>query len=319
VVLVASLAVYVFQETPALRAGGAPGIAQDQRRRQLRVDSGPGTVAPEAGWSTTRARQRSSRSLCGCRRPFRHGPTHAAAAGTELSLRAVTKAPARPRSSRATPAIPHAVERPRTREPAPSAPAAPSVPPGAAPTPGAAFSRRTEWPAEGRLQSLRKDNASAAVAPPSGRRASLRHWLRSRPPPETARPHGTREGSGTERALRSRADPRSSPTGAVGDAHRAIRTRGRTAHGQGPASGEPRTGGALESRRGTETARARQAGRHGRPRGPAGRLSRVRPGSRPHRRLAAETEPPSFRTAFRSRSASRSSSHAPAPRELTVL
>jgi hypothetical protein len=157
VVLVASLAVYVFQETPALRQAARPEISQDQVPDSS-LSTETRTAAPDAGPDAG------------------EGQTERAAEGRLESLRLPPAVPstAQPTPPLATPELivkqkatreelatslrnsPRLSSDLAPREPAPSAPAAPSVPPGAASAPGAAFSRS----AEDRLQSLRKGNVS---------------------------------------------------------------------------------------------------------------------------------------------------------------
>ena len=164
VVLVASLAVYVFQETPALRRAASPEIPQDHAPDSS-VTSRARTGAPEAGWeqTTKSTAEVQSKSL---RLPPPVSPTSPPTPplpGSELSLKEpMTKVPARAVELGATARDPALLSSdPPPREPAPSAPAASSVPPGAAPNPGAVFSQADRsGPVEGRLQLLRKGNAS---------------------------------------------------------------------------------------------------------------------------------------------------------------
>ena len=79
VVLVASLAVYVFQETPALRQAARLETSRGSRRRQRPCRREAATAAPDAGRTmpeghTQSPRHRSGRSPCGCRRRFRPRP-----------------------------------------------------------------------------------------------------------------------------------------------------------------------------------------------------------------------------------------------------
>ena len=138
VVLVASLAVYVFQETPALRQAARPEIAQDHAADSS-VATRAQTGAPEAGWEQTKGTAEvQSKSL---RLPPPVPPTAPPTlplagdrtepqgtddegAGEDRGARGHARNPAFLSSD------------PVPREPAPSAPAAPSAPPGAAPTPG---------------------------------------------------------------------------------------------------------------------------------------------------------------------------------------
>ena len=298
VVLVASLAVYVFQGTPALRQAARPEESQDQAADSS-VSTEARTAAPDVGpdsagrADTERSAQVLSKSL---RLPPPVPPTAPPApplaapeAGLEQEL---MKAPATPRSSWPGSTIPHACRATSAlREPAPSAPGAPSVPQGAAPTPGAVFSQADpSGPTEGRLQSLRKDNASggggAAERPTS---QSPPVALGPAPAPEP------RERMAREQELRNGPSaplPRGSPRLArqrrrrcacVPSAHVVGRltVKDRQAANRELAELLSRVGGAETARR------SRGRRRHGRPRGPAGRLSRVRPGSRPHRLLAA--------------------------------
>ena len=163
VVLVASLAVYVFQETPALRQAARPEISQDHAADSA-VSTGARTAAPEAGREQPKSNTEvQSKSL---RLPPPVPPTASPTPplpGSELSLKEpMIKVPAKAEELGATarnPALFSSDHPPR--EPAPSAPAAPSAPPGAAPTPGAALSQPDRsGPVEGRLQSFRKDRAS---------------------------------------------------------------------------------------------------------------------------------------------------------------
>ena len=156
VVLVASLAVYVFQETPALRQAARPEISQDRVPDSSLTEAR--TAAPDAGADageghTARAAEGRSESL---RLPPAVPPTAQATpplAAPELILKQKATREELATSLRNSPRV---LSDPAPREPVPSAPAAPSVPPGAASAPGAAFSRS----AEDRLQSLRKDYAS---------------------------------------------------------------------------------------------------------------------------------------------------------------
>ena len=92
VVLVASLAVYVFQGTPALRQAARPESPQDQaadgsvssrgRRRRRRM-------TPGCGWGADRARRRGPVGIPAvAARRSANGPTHAASGGTRVEPRA---------------------------------------------------------------------------------------------------------------------------------------------------------------------------------------------------------------------------------------
>jgi hypothetical protein len=156
VVLVASLAVYVFQETPALRQAARPEISEDQVPDSSLTEAR--TAAPDAGADggeghTARAAKGRSESL---RLPPAVPPTAQPTpplAAPELSLKQKATPEELATSLRNSPRV---LSDPAPSEPAPPAPTAPSAPPGAASAPGAAFSRS----AEGRLQPLRKDNVS---------------------------------------------------------------------------------------------------------------------------------------------------------------
>lgn len=176
VVLVASLAVYVFQETPALRRAARPEISQDHaadssvstEARTAAREAAP-TGAPAGGPNTGSEQTKGSA-------PVRSGslrlpppvpptaPPTPPLAAPELSLeqRLMMKPPATAEELAVARGNAALLSRNRApREPLPSAPAAPSAPQGAAPTPGAVFSEADRsGPVEGRLQSLRKDNAS---------------------------------------------------------------------------------------------------------------------------------------------------------------
>jgi len=161
VVLVASLAVYVFQETPALRRAARPEIFQDHAADSS-VSIEARTAAPDTGGGQTeRSAQVRSKSL-GLPQPVPStspptppraepelGPRQELMKGTaeELAAAAANRALL---SSDAAP-----------REPLPSAPAAPSMPQGAPPTPGVVFGRAAPSDSAAvRLRSSRKDNAS---------------------------------------------------------------------------------------------------------------------------------------------------------------
>ena len=131
VVLVASLAVYVFQETPALRQAARPEISQDQVADSS-VSTEARTAAPEAGSEQTRGTaQVVSKSL---RLPPPVPPTAPPTpplAAPELSLKQpMMKVPATLEELAASLRNSRRVSSdPAPREPAPSAPVA-SVPPG---------------------------------------------------------------------------------------------------------------------------------------------------------------------------------------------
>jgi Putative zinc-finger len=171
VVLVASLAVYVFQQTPALRRAASPEIAQDHAADSS-VATRAQTAAPEAGWEQTKGTAEvQSKSLRLPPPVPPTAPTTLPPPGSELSLKEPTmKAPARTEELAATARNPAFLSSdPVPREPAPSAPAAPSAPPGAGPTPGAVFSQADRSdPLEGRLQSFRKDKALGGGAVAEG-------------------------------------------------------------------------------------------------------------------------------------------------------
>jgi hypothetical protein len=172
VVLVASLAVYVFQETPALRRAAQPEVPQDHT-----ADRSVSTEAPTAGplvapvsrpdtgrEQTQGSTQVRSKSLppvpptapptvppaASPAAPEPSGePQRMKAAATAEELAAVNSA--------------RVSSDPALRELRSPVPAAPSGPQDATPTPGAVFSPADRsGPPEGRLQSLRKDDASGA-------------------------------------------------------------------------------------------------------------------------------------------------------------
>ena len=161
VVLVASLAVYVFQETPALRQAARPEIAQDHAPDSS-VSTPARTAPPEAGSEQTKGTAEVESKSLRLPPPVPPAPPPP---GSELSLKEpMMKVPARAKERAATARNPAFMSSdPTPREPAPSAPAAPSVPPGAVSTPGAAFSQADRsGPVEGGLQSFRKDHASGS-------------------------------------------------------------------------------------------------------------------------------------------------------------
>jgi hypothetical protein len=198
VVLVASLAVYVFQGTPALRQAARPESPQrsvsdgfvSTEARTAAPDAGPDA----AGEQTERAAEGQSESL---RLPPAVPPTPQPTppqAAPELSrkqkaLVTVEERAASPLNS-ARVSSDSAPREPAPSEPAPSSgPAGPSVPPGAAPAPGAAFSSS----AEGRLQSPGKDNASGG-GDTAERQTSQSPLLTSEPvPPPELRDRMARE------------------------------------------------------------------------------------------------------------------------------
>jgi Putative zinc-finger len=164
VVLVASLAVYVFQGTPALRRAARPEISQDHLTgsslsTEARTAAPPGVL--DAGPNTEREQTKGSAQVPSesLRLPAPVPPTvqpmpPLAAPGLSLEQQRLMKGPATAEELAAAarnsvllssdPALP---------EPAPSAPAAP--------TPGAVFSQADRsGSVEGRLQFLRKDNAA---------------------------------------------------------------------------------------------------------------------------------------------------------------
>ena len=135
VVLVASLAVYVFQETPALRQAARPesprvrpptAPCRARPRRPRRMSS---RTMPEGRRQS--ARRRSRRSPCGCRPPVPPAaPPAPSQAAPEAGLeQRPIKPPANPEDARGRGRqCPARVERRRTPQPAPSAPGAPGVP-----------------------------------------------------------------------------------------------------------------------------------------------------------------------------------------------
>jgi hypothetical protein len=164
VVLVASLAVYVFQETPALRQAARPEITQDQVPGSF-LSTEAQTAAPDAGADgaaeqIARAAESRSESLrLPPPVPPKAQPTPRPVA-PESSFKQKARAPLEElaTSLRNSPGV---SRDPAPREPAPSASAAPSVPQGAAPPPDVRFSQADRsGPVEERLRSSRRDNAS---------------------------------------------------------------------------------------------------------------------------------------------------------------
>ena len=205
-------------------AGGAPGEPPGSGPRRLRVDV-----------RRRRRRRMHARMRLGSRQSI-------AAEGRSESLRLPPAVPptAQPMPPLAAPELilkrkaPVTLEEraaslrnsapassdPGPREPAPSAPTGPSLPPGAASAPGAAFSSS----AEGGLQSSVKDNASGGWGT-AERQTSQSPLLTPAPvPPPEPRDRVARE-KDQPRSERPAplSDPRSSPVGAVGGAHRVIR------------------------------------------------------------------------------------------------
>ena len=217
-----------------------------------------------------------------------HGPTHAPARGTRVGPRAGADEGDAPRSSR--PGQSRApVERRRTARASPVS------------------ARRAEHASGCRADSRRRASACrtraarrrvgsgraggtrrrATMARPSGRRANLHRWPPS-PAPEL-RDRMARE-KAQERAERAAPAPMPASRPPAPSAMRIVPSAhvvGRLTVKDRQAA-RPRAGGALESGRGGGDRSPHRGGRrHGRSRDPAGRLSRVRPGSRPHRLVAA--------------------------------
>ena len=166
VVLVASLAVYVFQGTPELRQAARPESPPDRAGDSV-LSSQVRTAAPDAGPDsagrahTTLSTKVPSGSL---RLPAPIPPASSLAAPETALEQGLVKEP-----STAEEPVAGLGSSPRVssdftlRQPAPSAPGASGVPQGAAPTPGAVLSQADpSGSTEGRFKSLRKDDAAGA-------------------------------------------------------------------------------------------------------------------------------------------------------------
>jgi hypothetical protein len=183
VVLVASLAVYVFLGTPALRQAARPESPPDRVSDNLRSTGAPPTASGArpgaAGEGTAPAAEGPTESprLPPAVPPMAQPMPPLAA--PELIFK--RKAPATI-EERATPLDSSARESSEpAREPAPSAPAAPSLPPGAASAPGSAFSSAVE----GGRQSATKDYASRGGVVAEGQTSQFPPLVpESVPPPE---------------------------------------------------------------------------------------------------------------------------------------
>jgi hypothetical protein len=161
VVLVASLAVYVFQETPALRQAARPEISRDLGADSSVSTEAP-TAAPDAGWEQTKgaAQVRSKAPRLPSPAPPTAPPTFPAA-GPALRLAESpmnVPAPAE-KLAAAAPSRALVSSDPAPREPLPSAPAAPGVPQVAGPTVSSPAAPTD--PVGGSLGSLRKHEASS--------------------------------------------------------------------------------------------------------------------------------------------------------------
>jgi anti-sigma factor RsiW len=146
VVLVASLAVYVFQETPALRRAARPEISQDHAADHS-VSTKARTAGPRFGPDSTGGEQ-TERAVQGLSKSLRlpppvppTAPPTPLLAAPEAGLdQRLMKAPATAEELVAGIRNSPRVSSDVAREPAPSAPAPPRGPQGAAPTPGSVFS-----------------------------------------------------------------------------------------------------------------------------------------------------------------------------------
>jgi hypothetical protein len=162
VVLVASLAVYVFQGTPALRQAARPEISQDHAADSS-VSTKALTAAPDAGPdSGGDGMKRAAKGQESLRLPPPAPPMAQPTpplAAPKFSLK--QEAPAtREELATSLPNSQSVSSYPASREPAQSAPAGPSVPQGAAPPPAVRFSQAERDPVEETLRSSPRDNAS---------------------------------------------------------------------------------------------------------------------------------------------------------------
>ena len=166
VVLVASLAVYVFQGTPALRQAARPELSQDQVADSS-ASTEAWTAAPDVGPDSA-GREPTDRVVQGLAKSLRlpppvpptAPPTPPVAAPEAALDQHLMKAPAQELVAGARNA-PRAEGDSALSELARSAPGAPSVPQKGAPAPGTVFSQADPSSSmEGRLQSLRKDSVA---------------------------------------------------------------------------------------------------------------------------------------------------------------
>ena len=170
VVLVASLAVYVFQGTPELRQAARlespEGQAGDRALSSEAATATPDVESDNAGRAHTEpSAQVPSRSL---RLPAPvppAAPPASSQATSEAGLeQRLIKPPSNPEDLVAGVGnAPRVSSDGALRQPAPSAPGASGVPQGAAPTPGAVLSQADpSGSTEGRFKALRRDYASGA-------------------------------------------------------------------------------------------------------------------------------------------------------------
>jgi anti-sigma factor RsiW len=196
VVLVASLAVYVFQETPALRQAARPEDFQDQvadssvstKSRTAASDVGPDSAGREP---TERAVQGFTKSLrLPPPVPSTSSPTPPMAAPEATHEQHPMQAPAPQELVAGFHNSPRVESDSALSELARSAPDAPGMPQRAAPAPGAAFTLADPSnPTEGRLQPRRKDSVAggtgaterpATQSPPAGQGPARAPELRER-------------------------------------------------------------------------------------------------------------------------------------------
>ena len=167
VVLVASLAVYVFQETPALRQAARPEISQDRAadssvatKAQTAEPTDTSADRPRPKWEQTKdSTQITSRPERVTPPVPSTSPPTRPLAEPELGRQELQDQMRRtPEELAATNRALLSSDAPR--EPPPSAPGAPSMPPGAAQSPGAGLSLPDQsGPAEGRLRARRSVKA----------------------------------------------------------------------------------------------------------------------------------------------------------------